>query len=246
MNISPLSVATENQFNSTVTSNSIINNMDTYLKNLQLYSLLKNEVDINNNEFKKLLTDFEIKLFIENHNFFDDNQYNINILDKIKNLTKLEKQNSISKKIKEEYKNLDVNRKQKAELVKIENACFDDDVCFEGVKEKIAKGEEMWSTYSNNSNFVNAFKKYLNNQYGINFEAKNDKDARYTLGALPDSYKGGKYKRSKKRKLNRRKLTRRLKGGLYHPTNIGNQQGGLYHPTNIGNQQGGFSSQFGG
>lgn len=243
MNISPLSVATENQFNNTVnnTSNSIINNMDTFLKNLQLYNLLKNEVDINNNnEFKKLLTDFEIKLFIENHNFFDDNQYNINILDKIKNLTKLEKQSSISKKIKEEYKNLDVNRKQKAELAKIENACFDDDVCFEGVKEKIAKGEEMWSTYSNNSNFVNAFKKYLNNQYGINFETKDDKNARYTLGALPDSYKGGKYKRSKKRKLNRRKLTkRRLKGGLYQPTNIGNQQGSLY-------QRAGISSQFGG
>ena len=219
MNISPLSVETKNQFDSTVnsinnTSNSIINNMDTFLKNLQLYNLLKNEVDINNNEFKKLLTDFEIKLFIENHNFFDDNQYNIDILDKIKNLTKLEKQNSISKKIKEDF-NKDISRKQKAELAKIENACFDDDACFEGVKEKIASGQELWSTYSNNSKFVDAFKKYLNNQYGIDFKPKDDMNARYTLGALPDNYKGGKYKRSKKRKLNRRKLTRRLKGGLY-------------------------------
>jgi hypothetical protein len=222
MNISPLSVETKNQFDSTVNSisNSIINNMDTFLKNLQLYSLLKNEVDMSNNEFKQLLTDFEIKLFIENHNFFDDNQYNINILNKIKNLIKLEKRSSIDKKMKEEL-NTNVNRKQRAELAKIENACFDDDACFEGVKEKIASGQELWSTYYNNSKFVDAFKKYLYNQYGIKFEAKNDKDARYTLGALPDNYKGGKYKRSKKRKINRRKLTKRkLKGG------ISRQQGG--------------------
>lgn len=217
MNISPLSVATENQFNSTVnnTSNSIINNMETYLKNLQLYNLLKNEVDINNNEFKKLLTDFEIKLFIENHNFFDDNQYNINILDKIKNLTKLEKQSSINKKLEQEYKTQDITRKQKAELVKLEDEFFYNDALFENIKEKVASGQELWSTYSNNSKFVDAFKKYLNNQYGINFEPKDDMNARYTLGALPDNYIGGKYKRSKKRKLKRRKLTKRkLKGGL--------------------------------
>ena len=72
-------------------------------------------------------------------------------------------------------------------------------IFFENIKEKVASGQELWSTYSNNYKFVDAFKKYLNNQYGINFEAKNDKDARYTLGALPDNYKGGKYKRSKKR-----------------------------------------------
>jgi hypothetical protein len=217
MNISPLSVETKNQFDSTVnnTSNSIINNMDTFLKNLQLYNLLKNEVNINNNEFKKLLTDFEIKLFIENHNFFDDNQYNINILDKIKNLTKLEKQSSINKKIEEEYKTQDITRKQKAELVKLEDEFFYNDALFENIKEKVASGEELWSTYSNNSKFIDAFKKYLNNQYGIKFEPKDDNDARYTLGALPDNYIGGKYKRSKKRKLKRRKLTRRkLKGGL--------------------------------
>ncbi len=228
MNISPISVATQNQFENTINRTSKINNMDTFLKNLQLYNLLKNELDVNNNnnEFKKLLNDFEIKLFIENHNFFDDNQYNIDILNKLRQLIKLEKQNIIITKYKEDF-NKNISRKQKAILAKIENACFNDDKCFEGVKESIAKGEELWSTYSNNPNFVNAFKKYLNNQYDINFVFKDDNNyVRYELGKLPDNYIGGKYKHSKKR-LNRKKLTKRNKKRHQHAS-ISRQQGGLH------------------
>lgn len=216
LNNSPTSIQTNNLFDNTNTNTNSINDMDTFLKNFQLYKLLKDESEkpnsifiYNNEELKKFLNRFEIDFFLLNEDIFNDS----------KKLTKL-------KQIADEAVLTKIDSKKKNKNLKGNNNL---DNYFEEVKERIANGETLWSEYQNlNKDKALQFTNYINRQYGINFQPIDDNDARYNiLGKLDitsSSKSGGFYKRSKKSKRRKgiksiknnskkRNIKRKQKGG---------------------------------
>jgi len=228
LNNSPTSIQTNNLYNNTNNSNSNsnitnsndINDMDTFLKNFQLYKLLKDELENPNSMFKDnieleyFLTFLQANFFLDQKNIFNNTQQLNNLKNLLHNISYpfIDKQ---AKKILSKRNSYLYQEKLKSgefsnEELKVDNY-------FEQIKEQIATGKIQWSEL--NPKEANEFKQFLLKKYGILFKPTNDNDARYNkLGQLKvtsSKKSGGFYKQSKRKKGSKSKKRRTIKRKQY-------------------------------